>query len=101
MFCANMTGGYIMKKPIVEGHRGYCAKYPENTLISFEAALDMGVDGRGGLETHSVPDFPNRRGIALPSGKLRDKIQYFLLLGCKLFHVRPSCGKHPILLNLS
>lgn len=33
-----------MKKPIVEGHRGYCAKYPENTLISFEAALDMGVD---------------------------------------------------------
>ena len=33
-----------MKKIIVEGHRGYCAKYPENTMISFEAALDMGVD---------------------------------------------------------
>ena len=33
-----------MKKIFVEGHRGYCAKYPENTLISFEAALDLGVD---------------------------------------------------------
>lgn len=33
-----------MKKIVVEGHRGYCAKYPENTLISFEAALDLGVD---------------------------------------------------------
>ena len=29
----------------VEGHRGYCAKYPENTLISFEGAMDLGVDG--------------------------------------------------------
>ena len=35
-----------MKKDIfVEGHRGYCAKYPENTLISFEGAMDLGVDG--------------------------------------------------------
>ena len=33
-----------MKKIIVEGHRGYCAKYPENTLISYEAAMDLGVD---------------------------------------------------------
>ena len=33
-----------MKKIFVEGHRGYCAKYPENTLISFEAAIDLGVD---------------------------------------------------------
>ena len=33
-----------MKKIYVEGHRGYCAKYPENTLISFEAAIDLGVD---------------------------------------------------------
>ena len=33
-----------MKNVLVEGHRGYCAKYPENTLISFEAALDLGVD---------------------------------------------------------
>lgn len=27
-----------------EGHRGYCAEYPENTLISYQAALDLGVD---------------------------------------------------------
>ena len=33
-----------MKKIVVEGHRGYCAKYPENTMISFEAAMDLGVD---------------------------------------------------------
>lgn len=33
-----------MKKIIVEGHRGYCAKYPENTLISFEKAIELGVD---------------------------------------------------------
>jgi hypothetical protein len=33
-----------MKKIFTEGHRGYCAKYPENTLISYEAALDLGVD---------------------------------------------------------
>ena len=34
-----------MKQIFVEGHRGYCAVYPENTLISFAAALDLGVDG--------------------------------------------------------
>ena len=28
-----------MKNIIVEGHRGYCSKYPENTLISFEGAV--------------------------------------------------------------
>ena len=33
-----------MKKIFIEGHRGYCAKYPENTMISFEAAIDLGVD---------------------------------------------------------
>lgn len=33
-----------MKKIIVEGHRGYCAEYPENTLISFENAIKLGVD---------------------------------------------------------
>jgi len=35
----------IMKDIFVEGHRGYCAAYPENTMISFEAAMDLGVDG--------------------------------------------------------
>ena len=29
----------------VEGHRGYCAKCPENTLLSFEKAIELGVDG--------------------------------------------------------
>ncbi len=29
----------------VEGHRGYCAEYPENTLLSYEKAIDLGVDG--------------------------------------------------------
>ncbi len=29
---------------MAEGHRGFCAQYPENTMISFEAALDLGVD---------------------------------------------------------
>lgn len=33
-----------MKNIVVEGHRGYCAKYPENTMISYEAAMDLGVD---------------------------------------------------------
>ncbi len=33
-----------MKPIVVEGHRGYAAKYPENTLLSFEAAMDLGVD---------------------------------------------------------
>ncbi len=33
-----------MKNILVEGHRGFCAKYPENTLVSFEAAIDLGVD---------------------------------------------------------
>jgi len=28
----------------VLGHRGICAKYPENTIPSFTAALDLGVD---------------------------------------------------------
>lgn len=29
---------------IVEGHRGWRSKYPENSLVSFEAAMDLGVD---------------------------------------------------------
>ena len=28
----------------VLGHRGICAKFPENTLVSFEAAIRLGVD---------------------------------------------------------
>lgn len=33
-----------MKQIVVEGHRGYAAKYPENTMISFETAMDLGAD---------------------------------------------------------
>ena len=33
-----------MKKIFVEGHRGFCALYPENTLLSFEKAIELGVD---------------------------------------------------------
>lgn len=33
-----------MKPILIEGHRGYAAQYPENTLLSFEAALELGVD---------------------------------------------------------
>ena len=29
---------------VVAGHRGYRAKYPENTLVSFSKALELGVD---------------------------------------------------------
>ena len=33
-----------MDRIITEAHRGYSAKYPENTLLSFEKAIDLGVD---------------------------------------------------------
>jgi len=33
-----------MKKIFIEGHRGYCAKYPENTILSYEKAIELGVD---------------------------------------------------------
>ena len=33
-----------MKKVLVEGHRGFRAEYPQNTLISFDAAMKLGVD---------------------------------------------------------
>ena len=33
-----------MKNILVEGHRGFCAKYPENTLLSYEKAIEIGVD---------------------------------------------------------
>ena len=33
-----------MTRIIAEGHRGYCARYPENTLISYRAAMQAGVD---------------------------------------------------------
>jgi len=33
-----------MSDIFVEGHRGFCAMYPENTLLSFEKAIQLGVD---------------------------------------------------------
>lgn len=33
-----------MSNIFVEGHRGFCALYPENTLLSFEKAIELGVD---------------------------------------------------------
>ncbi|MBR5529582.1 MAG: glycerophosphodiester phosphodiesterase, partial [Oscillospiraceae bacterium] len=33
-----------MKTILAEGHRGFAAKYPENTMISFEAALALPLD---------------------------------------------------------
>lgn len=33
-----------MNRILVAGHRGYRAKYPENTLLSFQKALELGVD---------------------------------------------------------
>ena len=34
----------VKRDIVVEGHRGYCAVFPENTMISYEAAMDLGVD---------------------------------------------------------
>ena len=33
-----------MKKVYAEGHRGCAALYPENTLLSYEKAIELGVD---------------------------------------------------------
>jgi glycerophosphoryl diester phosphodiesterase len=29
---------------LVDGHRGWCAQYPQNTLLSFQKAIEAGVD---------------------------------------------------------
>ena len=34
----------ITKRIYTEGHRGLCAYYPENTLPSYEKAMEAGVD---------------------------------------------------------
>ena len=33
-----------MRKIYIEGHRGVCAHFPENTLLSFEHAIELGLD---------------------------------------------------------
>ena len=41
-----MTGyfGESAARPLIAGHRGYAARYPENTMLSYRAAFDCGVD---------------------------------------------------------
>ena len=39
--CRNLRD---IKSPIIIGHRGYRAEYPENTLASFSAAMSAGAD---------------------------------------------------------
>ena len=33
-----------MRPPLLYGHRGACAEFPENTMASFQRAVDVGVD---------------------------------------------------------
>ena len=40
----NIKSNINLKTPWIIGHRGYHAKYPENTLAAFEAAIEAGVD---------------------------------------------------------
>ncbi len=40
---------------LVYGHRGYSAKYPENTLLSFQKAIEYGADGIE-LDVHLTKD---------------------------------------------
>lgn len=35
----------MKKRPLLLGHRGYRARFPENTLLSFQKALDYHADG--------------------------------------------------------
>ncbi|MBQ9685091.1 MAG: glycerophosphodiester phosphodiesterase [Oscillospiraceae bacterium] len=37
------------------GHRGYSGKYPENTMLSFQKAIDAGADGIE-LDVHATKD---------------------------------------------
>lgn len=39
-----MGKSQMLDRFLVSGHRGYSAKYPENTLLSFQAAIELGVD---------------------------------------------------------
>jgi len=38
-----MSNLRAIPNPLIIGHRGYCGRYPENTLISFEAAFAAGA----------------------------------------------------------
>ncbi len=34
-----------MKRPLVLAHRGYSGRYPENTMLAFRKAVELGCDG--------------------------------------------------------
>ncbi|ASJ08776.1 glycerophosphodiester phosphodiesterase [Thermococcus siculi] len=38
-------GGWESSRVLVLGHRGYSAKYPENTILAFKKAIEAGADG--------------------------------------------------------
>ncbi len=40
----NVLSLSAIQKPLIIGHRGFRTRYPENTLASFQAALDAGAD---------------------------------------------------------
>lgn len=73
------------KRIWVEGHRGFCALYPENTLLSYEKAIDLGVDAFEfdiWLSKDKVPVLMHdgnvtrtcgRGGVCAAAGHLRDK----------------------------
>ncbi|MCQ2433336.1 MAG: glycerophosphodiester phosphodiesterase [Clostridia bacterium] len=68
-----------MMKIYVEGHRGFGAEYPENTLLSYEKAMELGVDAIEfdiWLSKDKVPvlmhDGDTMRTCGVP-GHLRDK----------------------------
>ncbi|WGS64599.1 glycerophosphodiester phosphodiesterase family protein [Marinitoga aeolica] len=35
----------MTNRPVILGHRGYRAKYPENTILAYKKALECGADG--------------------------------------------------------
>ncbi len=68
-----------MRRIYAEGHRGFCALYPENTLLSYEKAIELGVDAVEfdvWLSSDKVPvlmhDGTTDRTCGVP-GALRDR----------------------------
>lgn len=41
----NLRAPYQLRtKPVVTAHRGFSGRYPENTLVAFKQAVELGVD---------------------------------------------------------
>ena len=56
-----------MNQIYIEGHRGACALYPENTLLSYQKAIEMGVDAIEfdvWLSSDKVPVLMHDRNVA-------------------------------------